>query len=227
MDSPRIIDSVTGACGELVLRQAGRHYEIIADGMFLMDTRAGESERLLVRAAANRMPGPRLLIGGLGVGFSLQEALTLGLTDITVVEREPAVIRWNHQHLGNPTAARYCIQADLVPWLHNTPTLFDAICLDIDNGPDWTLSPDNASLYSPSGLTLLHSRLTPGGTLAIWSASASPAFEAALRAQFTTVETLKTPVPRGEPDVVFIASSSLQPSRPSCRPSPQQATQHS
>ncbi|SER79641.1 spermidine synthase [Actinokineospora terrae] len=206
MDSPTIIDTVQGACGELVLRRAGHHYEIIADGMFLMDTRAGESERLLIRAAASRMPGPRMLIGGLGVGFSLREALSLGLTDVVVVEREPAVIKWNASYLGNADALTHCVQADLISWLHNTPDRFDAICLDIDNGPDWTLSADNATLYSAPGLSLLRSHLTPTGVLTTWSAAASPTFEAALRAHFQSVETHPTPVPRGEPDIVYVAT---------------------
>ncbi|WP_035303747.1 spermidine synthase [Actinokineospora inagensis] len=203
MYSPTIVDRVTGHCGELVLRRADPHYEIIANGMFLMDTRAGDSERLLVRTAVAHMPGPRLLIGGLGVGFSLREALALGVESVVVVEREPAVIRWNAEFFGNPTAD--CVQADLVSWLHTTPTRFDAICLDIDNGPDWTLSEDNATLYSDAGLALLHSHLTPGGMLTVWSASASRTFESALRTRFPSVKTLSVDVPRGEPDVVFIA----------------------
>ncbi|MFC7617798.1 hypothetical protein ACFQV2_34725 [Actinokineospora soli] len=75
-DAPTVIARAPGACGELVLRRAGAHHEIIADGVFLMDTRAGESERLLVDAAAAHMPpGSTLLVGGLGVGFSLAAAL--------------------------------------------------------------------------------------------------------------------------------------------------------
>ncbi|GLZ43287.1 spermidine synthase [Actinokineospora sp. NBRC 105648] len=211
MDSPTIIDTAPGTCGDLVLRRAGHHYEIIADGMFLMDTRAGESERLLVRAAAARMPGHRLLIGGLGVGISLHEALSLDVRSITVVEREPAVVNWNHQHFGNTAALSdprvRCLQTDLVSWLATTPERFDALCLDIDNGPDWTLSSSNASLYSAEGLDVLASRLTPGGILTIWSAADSQPFTAALRDRFTHVEVLPVPVPRGEPDVVFLAST--------------------
>lgn len=94
---PVVVERAAGAGGELVLRRDGAHYEIISNGVFLMDTRNGESERLLVRAAAEGLDGPvRILIGGLGVGFSLAEALTLpGVEHVTVVEREPAVIGWH------------------------------------------------------------------------------------------------------------------------------------
>lgn len=207
-----IVDRQTGAAGELVLRRSGPHFEIIANGTFLMDTRNGESERLLVTAAATRMPPGPMLIGGLGVGFSLHAALTHPRTGpITVIEREPAVISWchgplRHIHADSLSSPRVtCIQADLLPWLRNPPTRFAAICLDIDNGPNWTVSAANAALYDDTGLVLLARALLPGGVLAVWSASASPAFATRLGTYFPTVETLTVPVPRGEPDVVFVA----------------------
>lgn len=204
------IDRRTGAAGELVLRQAGEHFEIIANGVFLMDTRNGESERLLVDATADRMrPGGSLLIGGLGVGFSLRAALDHPrIGPITVVERESAVIAWcrgplrqvHGDALSDPRVR--CVHADLVARLRG-PDRFDAICLDVDNGPEWTVSPGNAVLYRD--LDLLADALTPGGVLAVWSASASDAFAARLRTRFTGVTALRVPVPRGEPDVVYLA----------------------
>src|SRR5438093_4962773 len=91
-----IVERTTGLAGELVLRRVGDHFEIVANGVFLMDTRGGRSERLLVSATADRMPPPgRMLIGGLGVGFSLAAALVhSAVTAVDVVEREVAVIRW-------------------------------------------------------------------------------------------------------------------------------------
>ena len=94
---PRIAGS-TGVCGELVLRRAGADFEIIANGVFLMDTRNGESERLMVAAAADRMRGRRARCSsaGLGVGFSLRAALDHPrVGEVVVVERERAVIDWN------------------------------------------------------------------------------------------------------------------------------------
>lgn len=197
-------------CGELVLRQAGPHHEIIANGVFLMDTRNGESERLMVRAAADRMPpGGTMLVGGLGVGFSLREALGHpSVGEVVVVEREPAVIDWNTDPLGNasllanPRARVVC--ADLLTWLP-TAGQFAALCLDIDNGPEWTVDDGNAALYGPKGLDMLAEALAPGGVLAVWSAGRAPAFVDALTERFGPVETLEIPVPRGEPDLVFLA----------------------
>jgi spermidine synthase len=204
-----------GENGELVLRGDGRHFEIISNGVFLMDTRAGESERLLVRAALDRVGRPaEVLIGGLGVGFSLAEALRSPHTRaITVIEREPAVIGWHATHLrpysgGALDDPRVRVEhADLLGWLRATAGGYDVLCLDIDNGPEWTVTEGNAALYGPAGLELLAGRLRPGGVLAVWSAGAAPAFEALLRERFTGVSVLAVQVARGEPDVVYLATS--------------------
>jgi spermidine synthase len=195
--------------GELVLRRDGDHHEIVSNGMFLMDTRDGRSERELVRAAV-RGPGARVLIGGLGVGFSLAEALRLDPAAVTVVEIEPAVVRWNREHLGttaldDPRVT--LVVADLVAFLGTSPDRYDAICLDVDNGPEWTVTVDNATLYGDQGLSAVDRRLAPGGTLAVWSANRAPAFEARLRARYAEVRTIEVAVPRGEPDVVWAVRS--------------------
>ncbi len=200
---------VDGVCGELVLRRVGPHHEIIANGVFLMDTRNGESERLMVRAAADRMPpGSAVLIGGLGVGFSLREALAHpSVGPVVVVEREPAVVEWNQGVLGNADALAdprvRLVCADLRTWLPSEGG-FGALCLDVDNGPEWTVDEGNASLYGPVGLSMLADALVPGGVLAVWSAGRAPAFVTALEQRFGPVETLEIPVPRGEPDLVFL-----------------------
>jgi spermidine synthase len=216
---PVVLERAHGPGGELVLRAApGGHHEIISNGTFLMDTRNGESERLLVRAAAEGARAPaRMLIGGLGVGFSLAQALRLpAITRVTVVEREPAVIAWHRP--GGPLAPWsggaladprvHVHQGDLLDWLASAPPgAHDVACLDIDNGPDWTVTPGNARLYGPGGLELLRRALGPRGVLAVWSAAASPAFEALLRERFARVTLRPVPVPRGEPDVVYLAHS--------------------
>ena len=200
-------------CGELVLRRVGPHHEIIANGVFLMDTRNGESERLMVRAAADRMPpGSAVLIGGLGVGFSLREALDHpAVGAVVVVEREQAVIDWNRAELGNADLLAdprvRVVHADLLAWLPSAGP-FGALCLDIDNGPEWTVDEGNASLYGPEGLAMLDAALAPGGVLAVWSAGRAPAFVAALAERWGPVETLEIPVPRGEPDLVFVVTRS-------------------
>ncbi|MET9294778.1 spermidine synthase [Streptomyces sp. NPDC003077] len=219
-DAPRTLDRREGPYGEVVLRQRGAHYEIIANGCFLMDTSDGRSERLLIDAALAELPAererPAVLIGGLGVGFSLARAAgEARWGEIAVVERETAVIDW---HRNGPLSAvsgkaladprTEIVAADLVAYVRTGAgaRTFDALCLDIDNGPDWTVTEDNDTLYSPAGLAACRERLTTGGVLAVWSAQPSAAFEDALRnAGFVGVRTEEIPVARGVPDVVHLA----------------------
>jgi spermidine synthase len=162
-----------------------------------------------------------VLIGGLGVGFSLAEALTLDPAAVTVVEIEPAVIRWNREHLG--TAAlddpRVTVAvADLAAFLIAGTGEYDAICLDVDNGPEWTVTVDNAALYGESGLSAVDRRLAPGGTVAVWSANRAPEFEARLRARYAEVQTIEVPVARGDPDVIWTARTPTRAHPPARRP---------
>jgi spermidine synthase len=208
-----VIERTTGRAGELVLRRDGEHHEIVANGVFLMDTRGGHSERLLVSATADRMPPPgRMLIGGLGVGFSLAAALVHpAVTAVEVVEYEPAVIRWNRgplasvhgDALADPRVTVH--EEDVADRLAAAaPGSFDAICLDTDNGPDWLVSPANARLYTDTGLSAAARALSPAGVLAIWSAAPPPALAARLGGIFTEVMALEVPAARGVPDVVLL-----------------------
>ncbi|MET7752199.1 spermidine synthase [Micromonospora sp. NPDC005367] len=212
-ESVTVVDRVVTDRGELVLRRCAEHLEIISNGVFLMDTRAGSSERLLVRESLALVPaGARILIGGLGVGFSLAEAAASQVpAEIVVVEIEPTLIEW-HRDMLAPFSAHALEDArvrvvndDIVRWLGTTDEVFDAICLDVDNGPDWTVFQHNATLYDDHGLALLRERLTDGGVLAAWSASASPAYATRLAAVIGPVTTHRVEVPRGEPDVVYLA----------------------
>ncbi|MGH3914045.1 MAG: spermidine synthase [Pseudonocardiaceae bacterium] len=212
-ENAEVVERVAGYCGELVLLKRGAHYEIVANGVFLMDTRGGASERLLVAAAADRMPPPgRMMIAGLGVGFSLATALAhAAVSEVHVVEREPAVLRWNRGPLAplHRDALRdrrtRSHEADVVTWLiQAAPASLDAVCLDVDNGPDWLVTPGNKWLYGDSGLRTAACVLSPDGVLAIWSAAASSALLARLADHFAEVTTLEVPVVRGEPDVVLL-----------------------
>ncbi|MET9431789.1 spermidine synthase [Streptomyces sp. NPDC003036] len=215
------LDRREGPYGEVVLRRRGDdHFEIIANGTFLMDTSDGRSERLLVDAALAALeahgarPGASVLIGGLGVGFSLAHAAANPAWGrIAVVEREQAIIDW---HREGPLAAisgaaladprTVLLHTDLVEYVRTSPDTYDALCLDIDNGPDWTVTEDNDSLYAPAGLAACAARLNPGGILAVWSAQPSADFEESLRnAGFSGVRTEEIPVARGVPDVVHLA----------------------
>lgn len=192
-----------------MLRRDGGHFEIVSNGTFLMDTRDGRSERALVAAALAGAPRPaRVLVGGLGVGFSLAEALrTPGVAAVTVVEIEPAVVRWNRSVLGSPLddPRVTVVVADLAEFLRVGDEPYEAVCLDVDNGPEWTVVPANAALYGDAGLAAVDARLAPGGVVAVWSAGESAGFEARLRERYRTVEVHRFEVPRGEPDVVWVA----------------------
>ncbi|MFG2328969.1 spermidine synthase [Streptomyces sp. NPDC048604] len=217
MSSPVTLDRREGPYGEVVLRRRDEHFEIIANGTFLMDTSDGRSERLLVDAARDALPAdrpaPSVLIGGLGVGFSLAHAAADPRWGrITVVEREAAIIDWHRTgplvplsaaSLADPRSA--VLHTDLVAHLHTSAETYDALCLDIDNGPDWTVTEDNLGLYSPAGLAACKDRLNPGGVLAVWSAQPSSTFENSLRnAGFNGVRTEEIRVARGVPDVVHL-----------------------
>ncbi|MER6094854.1 spermidine synthase [Streptomyces sp. NPDC001728] len=219
MSGPVTLDRREGPYGEVVLRRRDAHFEIIANGTFLMDTSDGRSERLLIDAAQAALPqeeraGASLLVGGLGVGFSLAHAAADPRWGrITVVEREEAIIDW---HRRGPLAAisgaaladsrTVILHTDLVAHLRTSSDRYDALCLDIDNGPDWTVTEDNESLYAAEGLAACAARLKPGGVLAVWSARPSDDFEGSLRnAGFSGVRTEEIPVARGVPDVVHLA----------------------
>jgi spermidine synthase len=217
MNAPTIVERAEGRLGELALRAVGEHYEIIMNGVFLMDTRNGASERLLARLALRDAPDrSRLLIGGLGVGFSLAEALRSNrVTHVTVVEIEAKIIEWSRTYLKSYSEEAFSdprvevVNEDLATWLNRNEERFDAICLDVDNGPNWTVADMNGMLYADDGLAILRERLKPRGVLTVWSAAAAPEFEQRLRLAFDRVEAVSVPVLRGEPDVVYVASRFL------------------
>jgi spermidine synthase len=221
-ETVELLDRREGPFGEIALRRRGECFEIIANGCFLMDSSDGRSERLMVSAALDMLEHPQganLLIGGLGVGFSLAEACADPRPGrICVVEREQAVIDWHTR--GSAPLRRFAGQGhgdprtrilldDLLHHLCTTGERYDVLCLDIDNGPDWTVTDDNRGLYEPDGLAGIERALTDGGVLSVWSATRAPEFVPRLVSRFARVKTLEIPVlpgRRGQPDVVILAS---------------------
>lgn len=219
---PQVVDRVTGKTGgDLVLRRVGAHWEIYSNGVFLMDTRDGSSEREMVRAALAALDGRaglRVLVGGLGVGFSAAEALAHeSVAHVRIIELEPKVIDWHSGPLGpvagyvadDPRCQITC--ADLVDWLAEARETFDAVCLDIDNGPEWTVVESNGQLYQPAGLDRLAQITAPGGVVAFWSAMPAPGFAALLERRFGEVASIAVPARRGGPDVVYLVRSETRP----------------
>jgi spermidine synthase len=216
-DRPVVVDRRQTPRGELVLRRAGEHYEVISNGTFLMDTRDGRSERALVREAIAGRDAVRVLIGGLGVGFSLAEALASpACAEVVVCELEPAVVEWARTHLGgcglDDPRVRLLV-ADVGDAAAALAGELDAICLDVDNGPGWLVHPANAAIYADAGVDRLRACLRPGGRLAVWASAPDAAFEARLRARFAGVRVVTVPARRGPDDVIYVAEVSRSTSR--------------
>jgi len=195
----RIQTAHTGA-GEIVLRQrtgaAGDlHYEVIVNGAFLFSTYNRVSERALARLAIegnlHRDDSLSVLIGGLGTGYTLQAALEYDkVRQVTVVERESTVVDWartyfssyNENALDDPRVS--IVVEDFLAFLSSSNCTFDAVCIDLDNGPHWTAWEGNSKLYEEQGIEELRQLLAPSGCLTVWSSGRSEALEKALSSVF-------------------------------------------
>jgi len=214
-ERPEVIDRRDGVNGELTLRRTGADHEVIVNGTFLMDTRDGRSERALVREAVAGLDEARVLLGGLGVGFSLDEALRApSVAEVVVCEIESAVVEWTRTHLREYGGAGLddprvsLVVADLGETLESLDGPVDAICLDVDNGPGWVVHERNRRLYADPGIALLRRRVRPGGRLTVWAAAADTEFEARLHDRFDAVRAVTIPVSRGDDDIVYVAEAS-------------------
>jgi len=184
------LDRFTTPAGqELTLHRRDGDYFVHLDGDELMSSRAPGSERELARLACGGLRGrPRVLIGGLGLGFTLRAALDVlpPGAEVVVAEVFARVIDWNRAYLpdlqaGALTDRRTRIVEGDVWSLIVREAPWDAILLDVDNGPvAWCLE-SNRRLYDRSGLLQIQAALAPGGTVAFWSASSDPRFVRLLR----------------------------------------------
>ena len=185
--------------GEFVLRRrvgadGAPVYEIIANGCFLMASTnahsAGQLAHLGLQPLRSRA-GLRVLIGGLGMGYTLRAALERPeVAHVEVVEIEPLVVEWAQSHLGllngGPLADErvQVIVADLAHFLEAATVPYDSILLDIDNGPTWLVVEENAAVYERPALERMRALLTPGGVLAVWAAERAPEFLTDLKRTF-------------------------------------------
>jgi len=184
--------------GEVVLRRRetaeGAVYEIISNGVFLMASSNAFSARELARLGLEPLrerENLRVLVGGLGIGYTLQAALAQpGVARVEVVEVEPLIVEWARVYFGPlngdalADARVTVVVSDLARYLETATGPYDALLLDIDNGPTWLVVEENAAVYSRAALERMRSLLRPGGVLAVWAAEACPAFLAALEETF-------------------------------------------
>jgi spermidine synthase len=210
---PVVLDRRSTPHGELLLRRVDDAFELIANGVFLMDSRDGRSERELVRRALVESGAADVLIGGLGFGFSAAEALSSPeVRTVTVVEIEESIVDWAGGALRQVTgldlddARLEVLVDDFAAYLARTDYRVDAICLDVDNGPDWLVHEANAHLYTREGLAELRARLRPGGRLTVWSHAPAAALLADLEAVFGRAHPVEVPRAGLPPDVVYVAS---------------------
>lgn len=179
-----LLASATAPQGEtLRLLRRGDEFSIrLADGNELMNSRLGGSEEALATIALSRLRGrgaPRILIGGLGMGFTLRAALAVAPPDARLIVSEivPELVDWASGHMAS--VFRGCLsdnrvevwQGDVCDAISEATASFDAILLDVDNGPDGLTRAGNAALYGDAGLQSTYRALVPGGVLAVWSAA--------------------------------------------------------
>ena len=200
MLKPELIDRarIPGG-GELRLVSHGGDFKILLERNELMSSRMSGSERALATMTLDRLKGraaPRLLIGGYGMGFTLRAALAERAdVRITLVELVPEVIAWARGPMADLAAGCLddprvaLVMGDVGEAIRKARGSYDAILLDVDNGPDGVVRDDNDAIYSARGLEAAADALSPGGVLAIWSAAPDAAFARRLaRAGFAVEE---------------------------------------
>lgn len=182
-----LLDSVSYRGATLSLYRRGEQFSIRVDKGELMNSGQHNSEDVLAELACAHVQGipePRLLVGGLGLGYTLRAALDHSGPDanITVSELVPAVVRWNREHFGHlaghplDDARVQVLEQDVDKVMKKHKQGFDAIMLDVDNGPDGFTRDDNDSLYGYRSLTCAYEALKPGGVLTVWSAARDTGF---------------------------------------------------
>ncbi|MET0336358.1 MAG: spermidine synthase [Caulobacter sp.] len=188
--------------GELRLMQRGHEFSIMAGAIELMNSRLSGSEEALATLTCERLGGrakPTVLIGGLGMGFTLRAALGAWGADakMTVAELVPSVVAWARGPLagvfdGCLDDPRVSIHVgDVCDPIREGKGAWDAILLDVDNGPDGLTREANDGLYSPAGLDVARTALRPGGILAVWSSAPDDAFTRRLKRAGFQVEEVR------------------------------------
>lgn len=219
--------TIPGADGTLRLKRRGAEFSIMLGDNELMNSRLSGSEQALATLCCARLadrPASQFLIGGLGMGFTLRAALEkLGpKAEVVVAELVPAVIAWARGPMaavfgGSLDDSRVTVrEADVGAVIDEARAKWDAILLDVDNGPDGLTRASNDRLYSAAGLRRAHEALRPGGLLAVWSSGPDAAFTKRLKIAGFLVEEIATRANGkrgGARHVIWIATRPGRPAR--------------
>ncbi len=219
-----VLDTATipNGGGELKLSQRGEEFSIRLSGVRgeLMNSRVHGSEEALAELGCARLKSKahaRVLVGGLGMGFTLAAALRTisSSSNVTVAELIPAVVEWNRGPLGECSGRplqdrRTRVHlGDVAELFDSRQSAFDAILLDVDNGPEGLTQADNHRLYSLDGLAAIYNALRPEGMLAVWSAFPDQAFHSRLKkvGYRVTVRTVRAHAGKGSRHTIFLADT--------------------
>ena len=222
LDTARLPDG----SGELRLKRRGNEFSIMLGANELMNSRLSGSEEALARLACAKIGGrrnPHVLIGGLGMGFTLRAALAVLGQDarIAVAELIPEVVAWARGPMAEVFAGclddpRVAIrETDVGTPIKAGAATYDAILLDVDNGPEGLTVAANDRLYDHGGLAAARRALKPGGVLAVWSQGPDAGFTRRLRDSGFAVEEVKARAGRGRGarHVVWLAPNGLAKGR--------------
>jgi spermidine synthase len=193
---------IPGGEGELRLMRRGAEFSIMLGNNELMNSRLSGSEKALATLSWERIhsrPGPHILIGGLGMGFTLRAMLAVidSKARVVVAELVPAVVAWARGpmaelHGASLTDPRVSIQeVDVGRLIRSARASYDAILLDVDNGPEGLTREANDGLYHKAGLKAAREALRPGGVIAVWSSGPDRSFAERLRRAGFSVEEIK------------------------------------
>jgi spermidine synthase len=213
---------VPGHEGEVILLKRGEEFSIRTAGTELMNSRLHGSADALAELTCSRIKRKsrqRILIGGLGMGYTLAAALKQSDPDtlITVSELIPAVVRWNRERLGHLAGMPlddprvFVEEEDVAKTISKRKSVWDAILLDVDNGPEGLTRKANDRLYGRPGLKISFSALCPGGILAVWSSGPDEAFTRRLKQCGFRTEVVTAPAHKtgkGGRHIIWLAGKS-------------------
>lgn len=216
----RIAATRTPDGGEMVLYRHDRDFSITINGRDLMNSRQHESELELARLGCARLVGskaPRILVGGLGMGYTVRQVLDMlsAHARVVVAELSAAVVEWNREFFGELNGQPlgdervHLKTGDVIELISRSKRRFDAILLDIDNGPDAMTDSGNHRLYGREGIQACRRALCAQGCLAVWSAEPSEKFERLLKSCSLHVHSFRIPSYKGsksQPRVVWVAA---------------------